>query len=295
MQNIIRQPIRIIVSFTFVVALLAACWVLTARSVSAAQGKGGAVVAKPAPTSKKTTTPAAKTTPREPKAQAFRPTNPHIELVGIPPGSFMMGSTNGGAHEKPALQVAINYSFYMGKYEVTQSQWQSVMGNNPSSFKDCPNCPVEMVSWNDAQKFIQRLNGINDGYTYRLPSEAEWEYACRAGTTGDYAGNLNDMAWYDQNSGSKTHAVGGKQPNAWGLFDMHGNVWEWCQDLYHETYYGAPTDGSAWLSGGEQKYRVLRGGSWTFDATALRSAGRYWYGSPGDGGNDNGFRVVAVR
>lgn len=213
----------------------------------------------------------------------------------IPPGSFMMGSTN-GENEKPVHEVTINYSFYMGKYEVTQAQWQSVMGNNPSHFKDCGgNCPVEQVSWDDAQNFINKLNESNDGFRYRLPAEAEWEYACRAGTTGDYAGNLNEMAWYSDNSGSKTHAVGGKQPNAWGLADMHGNVWEWCQDWYHETYYGAPSDGSAWLSGGEQKYRVLRGGSWYDLANNTRSALRLWlapdyrnyyYGL--------GFRVVAV-
>jgi formylglycine-generating enzyme required for sulfatase activity len=224
----------------------------------------------------------------------FRPTNPQIELVRIPPGSFMMGSTNGQADEKPVHQVTINYSFYMGKYEVTQAQWQSVMGNNPSNFKDCGgNCPVEQVSWDDAQSFIQRLNGMNDGYTYRLPTEAEWEYACRAGTTGDYAGNLSDMAWYSENSGSKTHTVGGKQPNAWGLADMHGNVWEWCQDWYHETYHGAPTDGSAWLSGGEQKYRVLRGGSWSYDASDARSAYRRYDSLDSRVDlNSFGFRVV---
>ena len=168
------------------------------------------------------------------------------------------------------------------------------MGNNPSHFKECGNCPVETVSWDDTQKFIERLNGMNDGYTYRLPTEAEWEYACRAGTTGDYAGNLTEMAWYSENSGNKTHAVGGKQPNAWGLADMHGNVWEWCQDWYHETYYGAPTDGSAWLSGGEQKYRVLRGGSWSPDASGLRSAARGNDLSPGYSNLFIGFRLVAV-
>ena len=131
---------------------------------------------------------------------------------------------------------------------------------------------------------------MNDAYRYRLPSEAEWEYACRAGTTGDYAGTLNDMAWYAENSENRTHPVGQKQPNAWGLFDMHGNVWEWCEDWYHETYSGAPTDGSAWLSGGEHKYRVLRGGSWNYYA---RSAIRVYF--PPDWRNDAyGFRVVAV-
>jgi formylglycine-generating enzyme required for sulfatase activity len=206
----------------------------------------------------------------------------------------MMGSTNGGTDEKPVHGVTINYSFYMGKYEVSQAQWQAVMGNNPANFKDCGgNCPVEQVSWDDAQSFINKLNESNDGFRYRLPTEAEWEYACRAGTTGDYAGNLSEMAWFSENSGNKTHAVGGKQPNAWGLADMHGNVWEWCQDWYHETYNGAPTDGSAWLSGGEQKSRVVRGGSWGSDATNLRSAYRDNF-TPGDRSINLGFRLVAV-
>ena len=223
-----------------------------------------------------------------------------------------MGSTNGGADEKPVHQVTISYSFYMGKYEVTQAQWQSVMGSNPSYFKDCGNCPVEQVSWDDAQAFIRKLNQMNDGYAYRLPTEAEWEYACRAGTTTEFAFGdslSSDQANFDGNypyggaaklqSGAgvyrqKTTPVGSFQPNAFGLFDMHGNVLEWCEDWYHETYYGAPTDGSAWLSGGEQKYRVLRGGSWYGNATYLRSAYRNWY-YPGSRFDPYGFRVVAVR
>ena len=155
-------------------------------------------------------------------------------------------------------------------------------------------CRLSTVSWDDAIAFIARLNAQKDGYSYRLPTEAEWEYACRAGTTGDYAGDLDAMAWYDKNSGNKTHDVGTKLPNAFGLFDMHGNVWEWCQDWYHDSYNGAPTDGSAWLSGGEQKYRVLRGGSWVNVATFLRSANRVWI-TPDARNNPFGFRVVAVR
>jgi formylglycine-generating enzyme required for sulfatase activity len=219
-----------------------------------------------------------------------------IEFVLIPAGSFMMGSTNGDADERPVHKVTIEYPFYMGKYEVTQAQWQAVMGNNPSHFKDCDNCPVEQVSWDDAQGFIRKLNQMNDGYRYRLPTEAEWEYACRAGTTGDYgAGNLSEMAWHFENSGSKTHAVGSKQPNAWSLADMHGNVWEWCEDWYHQTYSGAPTDGTAWLSGGEQRAaRVRRGGSWYHYATYLRSANRGW-GILDSDLDAVGFRVVAVR
>ena len=228
-----------------------------------------------------------------------------------------MGSENGDNYAKPMHRVTISEVFFMGKYEVTQAQWQKVMGNNPSNFKG-DNLPVETVSWDDAIAFLAKLNAQNDGYTYRLPSEAEWEYAARAGTTGNYAGDLDSMAWYGNNSGrtrldtaeifrtesanyskritengGQTHAVGSKLPNAFGLFDMHGNVWEWCQDWYHDSYAGGPTDGSAWLSGGEQKYRVLRGGSWDDLAFGLRSAYRN-RGAPDLRYNILGFRVVAV-
>jgi len=204
-----------------------------------------------------------------------------------------MGSTNGSGDDKPVREVKISQPFYMGKYEVTQAQWQAVMGNNPSHFKG-DNRPVEQVSWDDVVAFIARLNAQKDGYSYRLPTEAEWEYACRAGTTGDYAGDPDAMGWYDKNSGDKTHDVGTKLANAFGLFDMHGNVWEWSQDWYHDSYNGAPTDGSAWLSGGEQKYRVLRGGSWRNGSGFMRSALRHWAST--DGRVDGyGFRVVAVR
>jgi formylglycine-generating enzyme required for sulfatase activity len=216
-----------------------------------------------------------------------------MEFVLVPAGSFMMGSENGNKDEKPVHQVTINYSIYMGRYEVTQAQWQQVMGSNPSRFKNCDQCPVEMVTWNDVQEFIQKLNAMNDGYAYRLPSEAEWEYACRAGTTSDYAGDLDAMGWYDKNSEHRTHADGQKQPNGFGLYDMHGNVWEWCEDWYHDNYNGAPTDGSAWLSGGEQKKRVLRGGSWINHANSLRSAQRHTY-PPGFHDDDSGIRLVAV-
>jgi formylglycine-generating enzyme required for sulfatase activity len=218
-----------------------------------------------------------------------------IEMVYIPPGEFMMGSENGEKDERPVHRVTISQAFYIGRYEVTQAQWQSVMGDNPSGYKNCGgNCPVENVSWDESQNFINKLNESNDGFRYRLPTEAEWEYACRAGTTGDYAGDLDSMAWYEKNSGKKTHPVGTRQPNGFGLYDMHGNVWEWCEDWYHKTYEGAPTDGSAWLGGGEQKKRVLRGGSHYSNAANLRSANRYYYFSPVNRYSDSGFRVVAM-
>src|SRR5919204_2180691 len=137
------------------------------------------------------------------------------------------------------------------------------MGNNPSHFKG-NNLPVEKISWEKAVAFIAKLNARDDSYTSRLPSEAEWEYAARAGTTGEYVGDLEAMTWYSGNSRGHTHPVGSKRPNAFGLFDMYGNVWEWCQDWYHDSYAGAPTDGSAWVSGDEQKGHVLRGGSWSY-------------------------------
>jgi formylglycine-generating enzyme required for sulfatase activity len=219
-----------------------------------------------------------------------------MRFVLIPAGNFCMGSASGEEDEKPVHLVTFSRAFYMGKYEVTQDEWQTVMGGNPMP-KQCLNCPVALVSWLDTQIFIKKLNESDNEFWYRLPTEAEWEYACRAGTAGDYAGKLSKMAWYFETSGTKAHPVGGKQPNAWGLADMHGNVWEWCQDWYHETYYGAPNDGSAWLEGGEQIYRVARGGSWTDDAKfgSMRSAFRgLKYQAPQTLSVLIGFRLVVV-
>jgi len=176
---------------------------------------------------------------------------------------------------KPAHRVTINRPFAMGKTEVTQAQWHAVMVNNPSTFKSCGNrCPVEGVSWNDIQLFIQKLN-VMTGKQYRLPSEAEWEYACHAGKSEKYCGsdNADSVAWYAGNSDKTIHKVATKQPNAWGLYDMSGNVWEWVADNYHENFYGAPYDGSAWQ--GNAAMNVIRGGAYINVPQIERSVGRF--------------------
>jgi formylglycine-generating enzyme required for sulfatase activity len=209
-------------------------------------------------------------------------------MGGLPAGKFMMGGANYD-DEKPQHEVVVP-RFYIGKYQVTQKQWQVVMGKNPSRFKS-EGLPVENISWNDAKEFCKKLSEITKR-EYRLPSEAEWEYACRAGTTGDYAGKLADMAWYAKNLGDNAHPVGKKKPNAFGLYDMHGNVWEWCEDVWHENYLDAPQDGSAWIEGGNNDRRVARGGSWNGNAHSCRSAFRINFDPVGCGGN-LGLRIVA--
>ncbi|MFM8296659.1 MAG: SUMF1/EgtB/PvdO family nonheme iron enzyme, partial [Microcystaceae cyanobacterium] len=241
-----------------------------------------------------------------------------LEMVKIPAGSFMMGSNEGDEDEKPAHPVTLK-EFYLGKYPVTQEQYQAVMGNKPSHFQDNPKNPVEQVSWHDAKVFCQKLQELT-GKNFRLPTEAEWKYGCRAipptslnkdlipptplkkgGESsrycfGDEESQLGDYAWYYGNSGSKTHPVGQKKPNAWGLYDMHGNVWEWCEDPWHESYAEKPQNikdnGNTIWSNGNESLRVLRGGSWHDHPGLCRSAfrGRYnaefrWY-------NPHGFRLV---
>ncbi len=216
-----------------------------------------------------------------------------MELVWIPPGEFAMGSENGEADEKPVRKVTIREGFWMGKYEVTQAQWESVMGSNPSIFKDCgKECPVENVSWDDAKQFIAKLNTKGDGYVYSLPSESEWEYAARAGTNGDRYGNIDDIAWYTGNSGSSTHPVGGKLPNSFGLYDMLGNVWEWVEDIYSTDYRGLSSDGIANTTLGESGWRVLRGASENAYPDKTRTPSRFKYG-PSFRFYYLGFRIVA--
>ncbi len=214
-----------------------------------------------------------------------------LEMIYVPGGEFMMGSPKGEGSdsERPKHKVVVP-ALHVGKYQITQAQWKAVMeGKNPSNFKG-GDLPVEQVNWHDAKAFCQKVKKLT-GKDYRLPSEAEWEYACRAGTTGDYAGDLENMAWYDGNAKGTTHPVGEKDPNGFGLYDMHGNVWEWCEDVWHENYQKAPTDGSAWLSGGDSSRRVLRGGSWGNASRDCRSALRI-SDAPGYRSDYSGFRLV---
>lgn len=196
-----------------------------------------------------------------------------MELVEVPGGCYQMGDDGGDADEKPLHKVCLD-SFYIGKYEVTQGQWQQIMGTNPSFFSFCgDDCPVENISWNDAQEFISKLNRVNSG-GYRLTTEAEWEYACRSGGKSErFCGgdDVGAVAWYDRNSSSKPHEVGGKLPNGLGVFDMSGNVWEWVSDLYQSDYNGTPQDRNPAgdLAGPK---RVMRGGSWYNDHKNVRAS-----------------------
>ncbi len=223
-------------------------------------------------------------------------TLPDSLFAFIPAGTFEMGSKTGLGDERPVHSVTFTRAFYMLKTEVTQAEWRTVMGANPSHFSGCGDtCPVERVNWNEIEDFIAKLNEANPGAHYRLPTEAEWEYAARAGTTGDYGGtgNLDEMGWHLDNSEEHTHPAAQKQPNAWGLYDMHGNVWEWTQDRYSGNYYSeSPSEDPKGPSTGEM--RVLRGGSWRDAANAHRSAFRnYGYQTPRSYGD--GFRIVRSR
>ena len=218
-----------------------------------------------------------------------------IDMVRVEAGTFTMGATaemkDPYDDEKPTHRVTLTNDYYIGKYEVTQALWQTVMGNNPSKFKG-DNLPVEQVSWDDCQKFLSKLNRITSK-TFRLPTEAEWEYAARGGNKSrgyQYSGsnNLLDVAWFKDNSGSKTHAVGTKQANELGIYDMSGNVWEWCQDWFGAYSTSTQVNPTGANSGSR---RVDRGGSWYNFARRCRSSFRNIY-PPGDPNDGIGLRLV---
>jgi formylglycine-generating enzyme required for sulfatase activity len=230
------------------------------------------------------------------------------ELVVLPQDSFKRGSPDSellrDKNEGPQRTVRIGYPLAVGRYEVTQGQWKAVMDRNPSRFSSCgDDCPVEQVSWDDVQEYLTKLNA-RSGQKYRLLSEAEWEYAARAGTTTPFhtgqtitpeQANFNGNYMYNGSAKGvyreKTMKVGSFGANAFGLYDMHGNVWEWVQDVWHDNYTEAPTDGAAWEVGGDSSRRVLRGGSWDYNPRGVRSAIRSsiepYYSSSG-----SGFRIA---
>lgn len=222
------------------------------------------------------------------------PNSVKLEMILIPAGNFSMGANNGKDDEKPVHNVAISKPFYIGKYEVTQRQWKAMMGDLPNrcylGSMNRDDYPLICATWDDVQAFIKKLNDQTNDGKYRLPTEAEWEYAARAGTTGDYAGNLEDITWYDSNSNKEIHAVGMKKANAWGLYDMHGNVWEWCEDWYDSGYY-ANSPGVDPKGPNEGSKRIYRGGSSYDPAKECRSAARDSY-APANTLGSLGFRLV---
>ena len=225
----------------------------------------------------------------------FKDKSTGMEFVFVKGGCYQMGDAFGGdkPEERPVHKVCVG-NFHIGKYEVTQGQWQQVMGDNPSVFKKCgPDCPVENVSWNDAQEFIRRLN-MGSSMKYRLPTEAEWEYAARSGGKKEKVaggGKLDEVGWHAGNSGGTTHAVGKKKPNGLGLYDMSGNVFEWCSDWFGERYYAESTQQKP--QGPEIGLeRVSRGGSYEDDPESLRTVNRNWQGADFRNGNF-GLRLVS--
>lgn len=239
--------------------------------------------------------------PVRPAARANR-TIPDLglALIWVEAGSFTMGSDVDeplrNKAEGPRMEVTFTKGFWLGKTEVTQAQYEAVAGTNPSTFKAAgKNAPVDQVSWIDAMAYCRLLNEreraagrLPEGYAYSLPTEAQWEYACRAGTTGSYSGEAEAMAWYDKNSEGTTHPVGGRRPNAWGFHDMLGNVLEWCYDWYGDYPGGAVTDPTG---PGRGYYRMARGGCWRMDLQVGRSAARAG-GSAGRIDYTLGFRLA---
>lgn len=229
-----------------------------------------------------------------------------IEFILVPAGEFCMGSHSREKRRKlwesPVHKVTIEKPFYLGKYPVTQEQWQEIMGTNPSYFKG-EKRPVESVSWDEVQVFLHKLNSLENfeenSSIYRLPTEAEWEYAARAGTKssyffGDAESKLAEYAWFLENSELETHAVDLKKPNPWGLYDIYGNVGEWVQDKFHINYKGAPSDGKAWenpFSSMSVPVRVRKGGGWNGNAGSCRSAERL-FAAQDKKLNSLGFRIV---
>jgi formylglycine-generating enzyme required for sulfatase activity len=202
------------------------------------------------------------------------------------PASFLMGRDDGPANERPTHRVTFNYEFHVARYEVPQNLWEAVMGENPSRWKG-PRNSVEMLSWEESQSFCRQATEmmqaamlIEKDQVIRLPSEAEWEYVARAGTStlysfGDDASALDEFAWHTGNAAGNDPPVGAKKPNPWGLYDIHGYLWEWCADAaWHDSYDGAPGNGSVWNEGGDLQRRVLRGGSWKDAAEQLTSSFR---------------------
>ena len=229
-----------------------------------------------------------------------------MKLVLIPKGTFMMGSPEseqGRQKNENQHEVTISKDYYLGVYEVTQAHYEKVIGKNPSYFQGAvvgnenADLPVEMVTWDDAVEFCKKLSDLSEekktGREYRLPTEAEWEYACRAGSKTAYSfddeeGLLPEYGWFNRNSSDRTHTVGLLEPNAWGLYDMHGNVWEWCSDWYGEYPKGAVSD---WTGPKVGSFRVRRGGGWYGQAALCRSANRGG-STPGYRGSPLGFRLA---
>lgn len=225
-----------------------------------------------------------------------------IDFVLLKPGQFTMGNARAASgvpeDERLAVKVTISKPFFMSQYEITQGQWKEVMGDNPSRHRLGDNHPVENVSWEDCQRFLKRLNSGEESRVYfRLPTESEWEYACRAGSSADFeqgnkVSDLQRVAWFEDNSNEKHQPVGKKQPNAWGLYDMLGNVYEWCEDCYADSYDRHPRNEEAWIHPNEYGTRVRRGGSFSQPSKNCRVSFR------GSGKTDNqredvGLRIVA--